>query len=93
MAILPSVDPRVADAAVRLGAGIRRARKNQLMTQSAVAAWAGLNQSTISRIECGKARSIRLENLVRILAVIEAVEVGSPDRHWSRGRITDAMDW
>ena len=54
---------------------VRRGRQGAGITQQRLAAAAGLNQSTISRLERGQLRSMRLVRLARLIGAI--VEMGS----------------
>jgi transcriptional regulator with XRE-family HTH domain len=49
------------------GRGIRQARISCGLSQRSLAGLAGLNQSTISRLECGSLGGMRYSTLMRVL--------------------------
>ena len=63
-------DPRVADALVCIGAAVRSARFARQLSQIRLELLTDIDQTTISRIENGRAPNVRLEYLARIIAVI-----------------------
>jgi transcriptional regulator with XRE-family HTH domain len=56
----------------QIGAAIRTARLRIPWSQHALARRCGLSQSSISRLESGKAPTVRVARLARILVVLEA---------------------
>lgn len=59
--------PDTRHARVIFGRGIAQARISSGLSQRRLAALAGLNQSTISRLETGTTAGVRYETLMRIL--------------------------
>lgn len=51
-------------------------RKKQNLTQAEVAKLMGATQSVISRMECGSTKSITIDYLLKVIAVLG----GSPDK-------------
>jgi hypothetical protein len=73
-----TIDPR--DQAARrplgwIGAAVKRARWERLLSQRALAARSGVDQGTISRLERGLAPGLRLESLAKILGAVYAIEM------------------
>ena len=62
------LDPATEWALEELGEALRRLRWHQGLSQRVIAERCGLSQSTISRIETGKAPGVRLAWLARIFA-------------------------
>jgi transcriptional regulator with XRE-family HTH domain len=60
------VEPRMADALIRIGLGVREYRRTHGLTQQQLERLCGVDQTTISRLENGLAPGIRLERLARI---------------------------
>jgi transcriptional regulator with XRE-family HTH domain len=76
-----------------LRAALRRARLQQLLTQSALAARSGTSRVTIARLEAGSARDVRLGTISRVgealgLEVAAVPLGGGPvlERHLARER-------
>jgi transcriptional regulator with XRE-family HTH domain len=70
------------DALVQIGAAIRTARLRIPWSQHKLARRCGLSQSSISRLEAGKAPTVRVARLARILVALEAklvIELLPPD--------------
>ena len=67
-----------------LGTVVRVWRRACGLSQRALAARAGVNQSTISRLETGKLSGLRLRRLARILGILQDPLLGEPKRY--RGR-------
>ena len=59
-----------------IGTSVRRARLGQGMSQRQLGWRAGLNQSTISRLESGRLRTMRMVTLARIVGILRL----GPDR-------------
>ena len=57
------------------GRGIRQARISCGLSQRSLAGLAGLNQSTISRLESGVIGGMRYETLMRVMHGLAIVEV------------------
>jgi transcriptional regulator with XRE-family HTH domain len=70
-----------------LGARTRELRLELKLTQAQVGALCGLHQSTISRIELGRDISLRLSNLIGLLAAM-----GVSDVRLERTRLRTAME-
>jgi transcriptional regulator with XRE-family HTH domain len=64
----PEVEPMLRE----LGALVRRSRYRALLSQYQVEALSGVDQTTISRVENGKAPGVRLRAVARILVVTNA---------------------
>jgi HTH-type transcriptional regulator/antitoxin HipB len=64
--------PVERDALVQIGAAIRAARRQIPWSQHMLARRSGLSQSTISRLEAGKAPTVRIARLARILIALDA---------------------
>lgn len=76
------LDPLTVAALEELGDGLRRLRADHLLSQAALAERCGRAQSTISRVENGKAPGLRLAWLARIVAGYN-VDSGWPEeRRW-----------
>jgi transcriptional regulator with XRE-family HTH domain len=72
----------------QIGAAIRAARLRIPWSQHALARRCGLSQSSISRLEAGKAPTVRVARLARILVVLEArlvIEILPPRVHSREG--------
>ncbi len=54
------------------------------LSQRQLAAKVGLNQSTISRLETGQLRSLRLATLAMVIGVLHDLLIGEPVRSRSR---------
>ncbi len=54
-----------------IGHGVRSARAGQGMTQRQLGWRVGLNQSTISRLESGRLRTMRMVTLARVMGVLQ----------------------
>jgi transcriptional regulator with XRE-family HTH domain len=67
--------PDTRHARVVFGRGIAQARISAGLSQRSLAALAGLNQSTISRLETGTTAGVRSETLMRILNGLAVREV------------------
>ena len=61
-------DRRVTAALIALGRAVEHARGRQLLSQEALEARSGIDQSTISRFEHGLAPGLRLDRVAHILA-------------------------
>jgi transcriptional regulator with XRE-family HTH domain len=59
-------------ALAQIGGAIRVARLRIPWSQHALARRCGLSQSSISRLEAGKAPTVRVARLARVLVVLEA---------------------
>jgi DNA-binding Xre family transcriptional regulator len=59
-------DPEVIDALKRIGAGVRAARYDHALSQMQLERLSGVDQTTISRLENGRAPRLRLDVLARI---------------------------
>ncbi len=66
---------RIIGAQVALGLAIERARMSQLLSQEALEARSGIDQSTISRLERGLAPGLRLDRLAQVLAGLSVARV------------------
>ena len=66
------VDPATAAMLRRIGAQLKEARQLRMLTQGTVAAAVGVHQSSISRVENGRATTMKLRRLARLLAVLDA---------------------
>jgi transcriptional regulator with XRE-family HTH domain len=64
--------PVELDALAQIGGAIRTARLRIPWSQHALASRCGLSQSTISRLEAGKAPTVRIGRLAGILIVLRA---------------------
>ena len=53
-----------------IGRGVRRARLAQGLSQRQLGWRVGLNQSTISRLETGRLRTMRMLTLARVMGVV-----------------------
>lgn len=76
----------------QIGSSIRRARKKQGLSQSDLAAKAGLRQETISLIETGNPAA-RLESLLAILAALDLeFQIAPRSKGWDQQieRLLDA---
>jgi DNA-binding XRE family transcriptional regulator len=85
-AIRPSpVEPRVEIGLEFLGQLVLRMRRSAGLSQRALAARAGVHQSTISRLERGQLRALGLLRLAAILGVLDDPLLGAPPRltRWS----------
>ncbi len=84
------VNPVSAEALRELGQVVRDLRRRRWLSQRVLAARCGLSQSTISRLETGKAPGIRLVWFARILV---SLELGSepPGRPW--WHVEEAPSW
>ena len=60
------------DALAEIGAAIRTARRRIPWSQHELARRCGVSQSSISRLEAGKAPTVRVARLARILIALEA---------------------
>src|SRR5919197_5915677 len=56
----------------RIGEAIRRARWTSGLSQRQLGAMAGLSQSTISRLECGVAPTVRFSRLAHLLMAMDS---------------------
>ena len=75
-----------------IGAAIRAARLRIPMSQRRLAQLCGLHQSNISRLEAGKAPTVRIARLARIIIVMQArlvLEPGSRRADTSRALLSD----
>ena len=68
------IDPQTQQALEALGEVLRQLRGQRGLSQSVLAARSGLNQSTISRLECGKAPGFKVVALAMLLAGLERGE-------------------
>ena len=74
-------DPEVCAALERLGAQLIRLRAEAGWSQRDLAARCGLDQSTISRIERGRAPGMRLASFARIIRALDGrLDRGAPAR-------------
>jgi transcriptional regulator with XRE-family HTH domain len=64
--------PTELDALAQIGGAIRLARRRIPWSQHDLARRCGLSQSTISRLEAGKAPTVRVARLAWILIVLRA---------------------
>jgi hypothetical protein len=71
-------DPLSQEGCERLGALIRRRRRQVGFTQQALGVLSGMSQSMISRLETGKLRGINLANLGRIVGALGGLEPTDP---------------
>jgi len=60
------------DALAQIGSAIREARRRLAWSQRTLAHRSGLSQSSISRLEAGKAPTVRVSRLAHILIVLRA---------------------
>lgn len=67
-----------------IGAAILTARARARLTQQQLAQGAGVNQSTISRLERGRLKGMRLRRLAQIVARLNDIPL-SADRQLSGG--------
>ena len=65
-----SRDPIVRLGLLLLASSVRRARRARGISQSALAAGAGLSPSTISKLENGRLEGMRLYTLARVMAAL-----------------------
>jgi transcriptional regulator with XRE-family HTH domain len=63
-------DPTVLRGMATIADVVRRGRRSAGLTQERLAAAAELNQSTISRLERGQLRAMRLVRLARVIGAI-----------------------
>jgi len=68
----PYDDPTELRGLRIIGTAVRRKRRGSGISQVQLAYWTSLNQSTISRLETARLRSMRLRVLARILGVLLA---------------------
>jgi transcriptional regulator with XRE-family HTH domain len=71
------------DALAQIGNAIREARRGLAWSQRTLADRSGLSQSSISRLETGKAPTVRVSRLAHILIVLRArliIELVPPGR-------------
>jgi len=78
---LNQLDPLTLDALRALGSVFEGMRRSRGMSQRRLAIRSGLSQSTISRLEAGKAPWLRAETLARLLAGIDQVIDEGQPRH------------
>jgi transcriptional regulator with XRE-family HTH domain len=64
------------------GAAIRQARVGSGLSQRALANLAGLNQSTICRIEAGTIGGLRYATLMRVLLALDVIEIRMVATPW-----------
>lgn len=53
-----------------IGDAVRRRRVTSGASQRQLAYWAGINQSTVSRLETGRLRTMRLVTLARVIGAL-----------------------
>jgi len=58
-----------------IGRGIRRARLNLRLTQGGLERWSGVDQSTISRLEHGTLRGLRLRRFAALAAALNGIPI------------------
>jgi predicted transcriptional regulator len=58
-----------------IGRGIRRARLNLRLTQGGLERWSGVDQSTISRLENGNLRGLRLRRFAALAAALNGFPI------------------
>jgi len=72
--VIRRIDPLTQEALEALGKVLRDLRGERGISQAVLADRAGVHQSTISRLECGKAPGFKVLALARILAGLERGE-------------------
>ena len=76
------LDGPTREALVVLGGVLRELRSERGLSQRALAGRCGLSQSTISRLESGKAEGVRVAWIARLLAGLDThVRVVPDERH------------
>jgi transcriptional regulator with XRE-family HTH domain len=76
------LDTPTRDALVVLGEVLRELRGERGLSQRALAGRCGLSQSTISRLETGKAEGVRVAWIARLLAGLDTrVRIAPDERH------------
>ncbi|HEX4897584.1 MAG TPA: helix-turn-helix transcriptional regulator [Candidatus Limnocylindrales bacterium] len=65
-----------------LGDVIRRTRQHRGITQERLGEWAGLHQSVISRLECGRPIGLRLVTLLRLFDALGVVRLDARLAAW-----------
>jgi transcriptional regulator with XRE-family HTH domain len=76
------LDAPTREALVVLGEVLRELRAERGLSQRALAGRCGLSQSTISRLETGKAEGVRVAWIARLLAGLDTrVRVAPDERH------------
>jgi predicted transcriptional regulator len=58
-----------------IGRGVLRARLNLRLTQGGLERWSGVDQSTISRLEHGTLRGLRLRRLAALAAALNGFPI------------------
>jgi transcriptional regulator with XRE-family HTH domain len=84
----PVFDPITQDGVEAIGADIRRLRLAAGVTQRELEELAGLDQTTISRIERGLMPTLRLHRYARLRAAVEG-RLGAVQRRPRRRRRND----
>jgi transcriptional regulator with XRE-family HTH domain len=72
--VIRRLDPLTEAALRALGEVLLELRRERAISQRQLAWYAGVHQSTISRLETGKAAGFRVEALARLLAGLERPE-------------------
>jgi len=72
--VIRRIDPLTQEALEELGQVLRKLRGERGLSQASLAARSGVHQSTISRLECGKAPGFTVVAVARILAGLERGE-------------------
>ena len=86
------IDQQLGDATVQLGMAViaevvRRGRQGAGITQQRLADAAGMHQATISRLERGELRAMRLVRLARVIgALVELRGLAAPEVRRGRKR-------
>jgi transcriptional regulator with XRE-family HTH domain len=80
--VVERLDPLSEEALREFGNVLRTLRAQRGLSQRALAARSGLSQSTISRLETGIARGVRIRVLARMLAGLERPLEHPGDRPW-----------
>jgi transcriptional regulator with XRE-family HTH domain len=75
-------DRHRSEARRALGDLIRRTRQHRDITQERLGEWAGLHQSAISRLECGRPIGLRLVTLLRLFDALGIVRLDARLAAW-----------
>lgn len=76
------IDLETTHARQLFGSAMRRARLSVGVSQRGLASMAGLNQSTICRLELGTIGGLRYATLMRILVALEPREISIVGTPW-----------
>jgi transcriptional regulator with XRE-family HTH domain len=75
-------DRHGSDARRVLGDLVRRTRQHRGLTQERLGEWAGLHQSVISRLECGRPIGLRLVTVLRLFDALGIVRLDARLAEW-----------